>query len=64
MAKNTFEYVCERIRETDNAVMVRDYQSHDDVWFPLSQVESMHFDRNGDGKIVVTAWIARQKGLL
>lgn len=55
---------CKFKRETDNAVLVHDYASDEDIWFPLSQVESLHKDKNGDGSIVVTDWIAKQKGLL
>jgi hypothetical protein len=59
------ELACHFERETDNAVLVT-LVDHDDeqVWFPLSQVDSMHRDKNGNGSIVVTDWIATQKGLL
>lgn len=50
-------------RESDKAVLVVVEDTGEEVWFPLSQVDSMHFDGKGHGKIVVTAWIARQKGL-
>jgi len=53
---------CTRERETDNAVLVTT-DDGDEIWFPLSQVDSMHFGQNGAGYIVVTDWIARQKGL-
>ena len=36
----------------------------EELWLPLSQVDSMHFDQNDDGTIVITDWIARKKGLL
>lgn len=62
-AKELFEFACERKTETDNAVLVHD-EIEGNIWFPLSQVDSMHFDKNGVGTIVVTAWIAKQKGLL
>lgn len=52
-----------RLRETDNAVLIVDDDTDEEIWFPLSQVESMHFDRDGNGSIVVSDWIARQKGL-
>lgn len=51
---------CIRKRETDNAVLID--VDDEDVWIPLSQVESMHFDGRGDGYIVITNWIAQQKG--
>jgi hypothetical protein len=60
----SYEFSCTFVRETDNAVLVHDHASEEDVWIPLSQVESMHKDRNDSGSIVVSDWIARQKGLL
>ena len=54
---------CTRKRETDAAVLVADDDSGEEIWFPLSQVDSMHFDKNSKGTIVVTDWIANQKGL-
>lgn len=59
----SYELACRFLRETANAVLVHDYASAEDLWFPLSQVEQMHRDRNGHGTIVVTDWIAQQKGL-
>lgn len=58
-----FEFACLFKAETDAAVLVHDYGSESDVWIPLSQVESMHKDKEGKGTIVVSDWIARQKGL-
>jgi hypothetical protein len=52
---------CTRKHETDNAVLI--VVDGEDVWIPLSQVDSMHFDGRGDGSIVVSDWIAKQKGL-
>lgn len=57
-----FEISCLRKAETDNAVLVYDYTTEEEIWFPLSQVESMHFDPSGNGSIIVTRWIAKQKG--
>lgn len=58
----SFTLPCVRSRETDNAVLVIDPDG-ERFWFPLSQVESMHFDKNESGSIVVSDWIAEQKGL-
>lgn len=60
----SFDFACKREHETDDAVLVVDYSTGEKIWLPLSQVESMHFDAKGDGTIVITDWIARQKGLL
>ena len=54
---------CIRVRETDNAVLVLVEDMNEEIWFPLSQVQEMHFDKNDVGNIVVSDWIARQKGL-
>ena len=52
---------CVRKHETDNAVLLD--VDGGEVWIPLSQVKSMHFDARGSGTIVVSDWIANQKGL-
>lgn len=60
----TFEFACRRLTETDNAVLVED-EIHGKIWIPLSQTEEMHFDTKTQvGTIVITEWIAKQKGLL
>lgn len=59
----SFRFACRFIRETANAVLVHDYASAEDIWLPLSQVDEMHRDPKGDGEIVVSDWIAKQKGL-
>lgn len=53
---------CRRERETDAAVLIV-VDDETPVWIPLSQVESMHFDGRGNGTIVISDWIATQKGL-
>ena len=60
----TFELACQRQTETDNAVLVYDFVKDESHWIPLSQVESMHFDKEGNGRIVMTEWIAKKKGFL
>jgi hypothetical protein len=50
------------LHETDNAVAVT--VGEEKVWFPLSQVHSIHRNPEGDGWLMVTPWIARQKSLL
>jgi hypothetical protein len=50
-------------RESDAAVLVV-LPEGDEVWLPKSQIDSMD-KRNADGvTIVMSAWIAKQKGLL
>lgn len=59
----SYELACTVKRETDNAILVYDHATEEEIWFPLSQVDSIHRDKNGNGTIVVTDWIAKQKGL-
>lgn len=54
---------CRRVRETDNAVLIVADDNDEEVWIPFSQVSSMHFDGRGNGHVVMTRWIAEQKGL-
>ncbi len=60
----SYEMACEFKRETDAAVLIHDPASDEDVWIPLSQVESMHKRKDGSGTIVMSDWSARTKGLL
>jgi hypothetical protein len=57
------EIECDFVRETDNAVLVTEHNTGERIWFPLSQVEQMHRDKNNRGRIVVSDWIAAEKGL-
>ena len=59
----SYEFACTFKRETDSAVLVYDHATEEEIWLPLSQVDSMHKDKNGNGTIVVSDWIAAQKGL-
>ena len=56
------EVNCTFLRETDAAVLIE--VDGDEHWIPLSQVESMHKSSDGDGCILVSHWIADQKGLI
>lgn len=59
----SYELACKFLYEGISAVKVLDVDSGEEIFFPLSQVESMHKDTNGNGSIVVTDWIAEKKGL-
>jgi hypothetical protein len=54
---------CTRMCETDKAVLV-ELLEEERIWIPLSQVTEMHFDARGKGKMLISAWIAKQKGLI
>jgi len=67
MAKGElYELSCQFVMETESAVLIHDYATEEELWIPLSQVDSMH--KKGempcDGTIHMTAWIAKQKGLI
>lgn len=60
----SYEFACTFVHETDNAVLVKDHASSEEVWLPLSAVLEMHKGARGEGTIEVEDWIARKKGLL
>lgn len=49
--------------ETEKAIQVIVEATGELEWFPLSQVDEIHRDGKGRGSIVVSDWIAAQKGL-
>ena len=54
---------CDIIHETSSAVLVK--KNDDEFWFPFSHVERIVRSKEpGKSQIVVTAWIAKKKGLL
>lgn len=64
MSDDTYEMSCHFVTESEKAVLIIDPATGEELWIPLSQVEEMHRDKNGDGRIVMTRWIAKQKGLI
>lgn len=65
MMGDTYELACEIQRETEQAILLLDVATGEEVWIPLSQVRSIH--RLPDGKtatVVMERWIAAKKGLL
>lgn len=60
----SYEMACEFERETDSAILIHDPATEEDIWIPLSQVESIHRHPDGSGTIIMSDWIARKKGLL
>ena len=60
----TFDLACVRKTETEKAVLIVDLASGEEIWIPLSQVHEMHFNAAGEGTIVMSQWIAKQKGLV
>lgn len=60
----SYQMACQFVRETDAAILIIDPASGEEIWLPLSQVDEIHRDPNGNsGTIVMSDWIAKQKGL-
>lgn len=51
------------VRETDDAILVFIYALNRPEWIPLSQVERIQRDREGEGFLVISNWIAGKLGL-
>lgn len=60
----SFEFLCEFVHESENAVLIKDPTDDEEYWIPLSQVEEMSHDpKTNFGTIVMSDWIAKTKGL-
>ena len=64
MSDSTFEIACYIKHETDNALLIVDPVSAEEIWLPLSQIEEIHRDKDSYGTVVMSRWIAQKKGLL
>lgn len=67
MAKHSeekYELGCIKKFESPNAVLIRDLATGEELWIPFSQVFEMHFNQEGEGRIVMSVWIAKKKGLI
>lgn len=62
----SFELQCEIRHETDNAILIVDTATGEELWIPLSQIEEIHREGKvkGADRVVMTDWIAQKKGLL
>lgn len=60
----SYSLACHLVRETTAAILIKDPATDEQHWIPLSQIEEIHRDANGHtGTVVMTEWIASQKGL-
>ena len=63
-----FQLDCLFLAESEKAVLIVDPKTGERIWIPLSQIDEMHkrppVEGKIKGRIVMTAWIAMQKGLL
>lgn len=58
---------CTIVRETDKAILVRiGDQDDNEVWIPKSQIhdDSDIWKEGESGRLIITEWIAKQKGFL
>ena len=55
------EIECTIKHETERAMLVVVHATGEEVWLPLSQVDEIH--RESPARVVVSDWIAREKGL-
>lgn len=55
---------CIKRSESELALKIFDPVTEFDGWIPLSQIHEMHFNMRGEGSIVMSEWIAKQKGFI
>ena len=49
-------------KQTEKAIM---FEYHDEmIWIPLSQIETTEDTDDGFTKVTMTAWIAKEKGII
>lgn len=54
------------VRETGAAILVSGIEDGEDVWIPKSQIhpDSEVWKDGDEGTLIITRWIAEQKGLI
>jgi len=57
---------CVCLKETEKAILVSIPDVDDDMWIPLSQIDddSEVYQEGDEGTLIISEWIALQKGLL
>lgn len=68
-SEEKYELACEFIHESPGAVLITDFATGERIWIPLSQVHKMTKRPPDDkgrvmGAIVMSAWVAKKKGLI
>jgi hypothetical protein len=60
------EIYCQKITETDLAILVTDDGGENEYWIPKSQIDSEFSEDHGDGTLTlfIPEWLAEKKGLL
>ena len=67
MSKKTVDLTdCVCLKETEKAILVSIPDVDDDMWIPLSQIDddSEVYQEGDEGTLIISEWIALQKGLL
>lgn len=62
MSRPTVDIYCQIKHETDNAILID--EGDKTVWIPLSQVEEIPRKKDGYATVVMSEWIATQKGII
>lgn len=64
MSENTYRCKATCLRESEKAVLVR--IEGEELWIPKSQIrdDSEVYQKDDEGFLVMSEWIAEQKGLL
>lgn len=64
MARDTVEFEAFCKAESDKAILC--VIDGEEVWIPLSQVDddSEVYSKGDEGSLIITEWIAEQKGLI
>ena len=62
--KELHDLSCEVKRETEKAILVMNYETGEELWLPISQVEKITRYPDGTAVVSMTKWIATQKGLI
>jgi hypothetical protein len=66
MGKNSekYEMLCTEVKKETGAALLCVTREHGEVWVPKSQIDedSEVYKEGTDGRLIVTQWIAEQKG--
>lgn len=62
----TFEMICIIVRESGKAILIHGEDNDEEVWIPFSQIVKLVRDGEGSprARIIMSQWIAQQKGLV
>ena len=64
MSRELYSLSCELKHDTDKAQQVVVLETGELMWIPFSQIERIDKYPDGTATVHMTAWIAKQKGLI